>query len=398
MMKAARIFVSALLLLCTICAGAQNTATQENKKKQLEKEIAQLQQQIGENSARSKNALSQLTLIRKQLSNRRELLAQSEQELARINDSVAVARKQANQLQARLDTMTVYFNRLVRGAYRNRDARVWYMHLLTSANFGQATRRYAYLRRLSGELNSQATDLKQMQEELAGKLAELEAMRSRAVVLRAQRQTELAKLQQEEKRSDDLIAQLNRNKTRYQKELNTKRRQVEALNKEIERIIAEHMAKPSAGSGKSKKKAAPIDYTLAAEFEANKGKLPWPADGPVVDKFGRQYHPVYKSLVMPFNNGVNIGLAVGSDVLAVFDGEVKSIIVMPGYNKCILVQHGNYFSFYCKMGSVAVKSGDKVKTGQRLGTVDTIDGETQLHFQVWKESTPQNPELWLRPR
>ena len=71
---------------------------------------------------------------------------------------------------------------------------------------------------------------------------------------------------------------------------------------------------------------------------------------------------------------------------------------MPGYNKCILVQHGNYFSFYCKMGDVSVKKGDKVKTGQSLGTVDTIGDETQLHFQIWSGKNPQNPETWLRPR
>ena len=45
-----------------------------------------------------------------------------------------------------------------------------------------------------------------------------------------------------------------------------------------------------------------------------------------------------------------------------------------------------------------VKKGDKVKTGQALGTVDTIGGETQLHFQIWSGKTPQNPEIWLRPR
>ena len=43
-----------------------------------------------------------------------------------------------------------------------------------------------------------------------------------------------------------------------------------------------------------------------------------------------------------------------------------------------------------------LKAGDKVKTGQALGTVDTIAGESQLHFQIWKGTTPQNPELWLR--
>ena len=101
---------------------------------------------------------------------------------------------------------------------------------------------------------------------------------------------------------------------------------------------------------------------------------------------------------MPFNNGINIGVARNTGVEVVFDGEVKRVIVMPGYNKCVLVQHGNYFTFYCKLADVVVKAGDKLKTGDIIGTVDSIDGQTQLHFQVWKEKTPQNPELWLRPR
>lgn len=384
-------------LLAAQGATAQNTAAQESRKAQLEKEIVQIQNQLNSISSRSKNALSQLTLVRKQLSNRRALLEESEKELSRIRDSVRFAQRRADALKQRLDTVTVYYNRLIRGAYRNRDARVWYMHILTSENFGQASRRYSYLRKLSEELNSQGKQIKSLQEELSQRLAELDKMKKKAENLRNQRQRDLDILRQEEKRSNDLVAQLNRNKTTYQRQLKTKQKQVEDLNREIEKIIAQHMAK-SSGKGSAKKANKAIDYKLAAEFESNKAKLPWPADGPVVAKFGRQYHPVYTSLVMPFNNGINISLSKNDPVLAVFDGEVKSIIVMPGYNKCVLVQHGSYFTFYCKLGQVSVKTGDKVKTGQQLGLVDTIDGETQLHFQVWKEKDPQNPELWLRPR
>ena len=76
---------------------------------------------------------------------------------------------------------------------------------------------------------------------------------------------------------------------------------------------------------------------------------------------------------------------------------MKQIVVMPGYNKCVLVQHGSYFTLYCKLGDISVKAGDKVKTGQQLGTVETLQGETQLHFQLWSGREPQNPEAWLRP-
>jgi murein DD-endopeptidase MepM/ murein hydrolase activator NlpD len=48
------------------------------------------------------------------------------------------------------------------------------------------------------------------------------------------------------------------------------------------------------------------------------------------------------------------------------------------------------------MKNIAVKAGDKVKTGQLIGDIDTINGQTQLHFEVWKGKDPQNPETWLR--
>ena len=115
-----------------------------------------------------------------------------------------------------------------------------------------------------------------------------------------------------------------------------------------------------------------------------------------MDKFGEKYHPVYKSVKLPSNNGVDIALTKGTNVRSVFEGVVRQIVVMPGYNKCILVQHGNYFTFYCKLSDVFVKAGDKVVLGQELGTVDTINGQTQLHFQVWQNNKPQNPELWLK--
>ena len=115
-----------------------------------------------------------------------------------------------------------------------------------------------------------------------------------------------------------------------------------------------------------------------------------------MDHFGQHYHPVFTKVKLPFNNGINIALEKGTEVKAVFNGVVKQIVVMPGYGKCVLVQHGNYFSFYCRLGSVSVKAGDKVSTGEVIGRIDTIDNLNQLHFQIWQGTKPQNPESWLR--
>lgn len=399
----ARIFLAAALLMTAVQVFAQDTSRQESRRNALQKEIAQLEQQIAENTSRSSSALNDLTLIRRQVEARKALVAESEREIGLISDSIAVTSGNIASLQARIDTLTLYFEKLVRSAYKNRDARVWYVYILSSKNLAQASRRYSYLKNLSETMNGEAAEVKEMRAGLELELSRLDSLRQEATELRDSRAQELAELQAEEKRSDNLVAQLKRYRTRYQRQLNEKRRQVEALNREIEKIIAEYIAAQQAAEearkAEGKETAEPVvDYQLAAEFEANKGKLPWPADGPVLEKFGRHNHPVYTNIVMPFSNGVSIGLAKGSAVKAVFDGVVKNVIAMPGYNMCVLVQHGRYFTFYCKLGQVSVKSGDKISTGQVIGIVDTIDGQTQLHFQIWKEKTPQNPEIWLRSR
>ena len=395
------ITAAAVLALCAVCpARAQDTARQQARKATLEKEIAQIERQLQDNSARSTNALNELTLIRKKLANRKELLADSEREIKVLSDSISRAQRNADSLSARIGAMGESYARLVKGAYRNRNAQLWYIYLLTSEDLGQAGRRYSYLKSRSSQMNAEGRRIKDARSQLDTTLAVLSRMKVRAEDLRDRRKQEMIDLSSDEKRSDNLVAQLGRDKRKYQKELNEKRRQVEALNKEIERIIAEYMAELEKKQDEAEdRKEAPrtIDYKLAAEFENNKGRLPWPADGPVLEGFGRHTHPVYTSLVMPFNNGINIGLLPGDEVRAVFDGEVRSIIVMPGYNKCVLVQHGSYFTFYCKLSEVYVKSYDKVRTGQPIGKVDTIDGQTQLHFQIWKERTPQDPQNWLRP-
>ena len=401
-----------VVLLTVLLSGAvtlrsQDTSSQESRRAALRKEIAQLEQQLKENQAQSNNALGELKLVRKQVAIRRELLSESDLLIRQLADTIAARQAEADRLRDRVDTLEGYYRRLIRSAYKNRDARMWYSYLLSSKDLGQASRRFVYLRDLSGTMNTQARRLNQMRERLQDELDTLSALRSEAEAVKAARQQELKDLQAEEKRNDRVVANLQKDKSRYQKQLTTKRKQVEALNREIERIIAqavEEARKKEEAARKNNKNTTtsdapkPEDVKLSGEFAANKGKLPWPADGPVVESFGKHNHPVYTTVVMPANNGVNIGLSARSEVKAVFDGEVKRIIVMPGYGRCVLVQHGSYFTFYCKLGDVAVKSGDKVTTGQTLGRIDTIDGQTELHFEVWKEKTPENPELWLRKK
>ena len=388
------------LLLVGAAVSAQDTRRQESRKAQLEKEIAAINRQLKDNARSSSRALTDLTLVRRKISARQELIAESDREIRALDDSMKVRQQEIDRLQARHDTLSLYYNRLVRGAYKNRDSRLWYMYILSSENIGQAVRRFGYLKGLSRNMSEQAKNIQETAAALELEKDRLAGLKEEAQVLRGQRQADVDALRGEEGESASLVARLEKDRRKYQDDLRKKNREVEALNREIAAIIRKATAKPKS-SGKSTAKggkttSTAVDETLSKNFASNKGRLPWPVEGTVIESYGQHYHPVYKNVKLPFNNGVTLAVARGAQAKAVFDGTVSQVVVIPGYNQCVLVQHGSYFTFYCKLKSVTVKAGEKVKTGQVLGTVDTLSGEDQFHFQLWQERTPQNPENWLR--
>lgn len=389
--------ILATLFLCMLASAAvhaQDTSAQQARKSRLEREIAIIDRQLSENASRSSSVLSDLALIRKNVSNRKELVAQSDRLIRKYNDEIYLKQLEINRIKDRIEVLTDNYSKLVRNAYKNRDARVWYMYMLASDNLSQAFRRYGYFKNMSSRMKDEAVKIKEAKEQLEQEKERLSQMKKDAEAVKAERVKDLEKLRKDEAKAASVVKQLNKDKKKYQAQLKAKRKEIEALNREIEKIIAAAVGskdKPASGRKKTE-----VDARLAAEFAKNKGKLPWPADGPVVGRFGVHYHPVYKNLKLPPNNGFDIALPKGEDIKAVFDGVVTQIMVIPGFNQCVMVDHGNHYTLYCKLKSVSVKTGDKVKTGSVLGTIDTINGQTQLHFELWQGKTAQNPEHWLK--
>lgn len=380
-----------LIILSLVAISAFGICAQDrqSRRAQLEKEIARLDKQLKETSSQTATALTRLSLVREKIKARQSLIEESDKEIIRIGSMIQSKQNEINLVSAKLDTMTAYYGRLVRSAYKNRDARVWYMYILASDNISQGLRRFSYFRNLSGELNKQAEKIQEARDELEKEKTKLVTLQQDAQKLRSERVSGLQEMKSEEAEAKKITSRLQKEKASYQKELASKKREAQALEREVKKAITT-----------TKKSKVAVDYTLSGKFADNKGKLPWPVEGgSIVARFGKQYHPVFKSLQLPPNNGVTVAVSKDAVVSAVFDGVVAQISVLPGYHQCILVQHGNYFTLYSKIKNVYVKQGDKVKTGQKLGVVDTINGETTFHFEIWNEkTTPQNPETWLRPR
>jgi len=395
--------ILALLAVCALPAAGQKTSMKklESQRAQLEKDIALLNRKLEQNSKNKSAALSSLSLLRSKIKAREKLIAGCDQTLAVLDDSIAVVQKEMNRLQQRHDTLSYYYGRLIRGAYKNRDSRLWYMYILSSESVGQGLKRAGYLRGMSAQLSTQALRIRETSARLAVEKERLGGLRKEEAAMRKKVVGERSRLKGEEADANKLVNQLGKDRKKFQRELQEKNRQKEALNRKIADLIRQESQKASKGaSGKKssggKTTSTAVDTKLSNEFAANKGRLPWPVEGAIVEHFGKHHHPVYTNVELPQNNGVTLAVRPGAQAKAVFNGKVTQIVVLPGYNQCVLVNHGAYFTLYSKLRSVSVKVGENVTTGQVVGTVDTIGGEDLFHFELWKGSTPQNPEGWLR--
>lgn len=387
-----RLILILLLFLPCLPSAAQDISSQKARKQKIEKEIEFINSQLRSLSSKQKASTEHLYLIQKKVSGRKALIKETDLLIDETDRKIAEKKEEIGRLSRELDTLSSYYGKLIYKTYRNRDTRVWFMYILASEDIGQGYRRFAYFRNLASEASSQGKVIGEKQAELEKERENLDEIRKEAVTLRSERETEYRKLLEEESQSKKNIKSLSKTQAQYRDDLAKKKKEVDRLNREIEKMLSRAVKK-------QKDDKTVIDYALNGEFEQNRGKLPWPVkSGVISERFGVNTHPVYKNLKMPQCNGVTFRTDRNAGVFCVFDGEIRQIVVIPGYNQCVLVQHGTYFTFYCKLSTVNVKSGQKISAGDCIGTLDPDgDAGSSLHFQIWKGTEKQNPEKWLRP-
>ncbi len=379
---------------------------QQQKVKKLEEDISFLDEQINQTQKKQKNSLDELVLIQNKIGNREALLKELDKQIDIQNLGINKKSKEIKELEQRLDTLDFYFKRLIYNAYKNRNEKVWFMYILSSNSLEQGYRRWSYLRNYSNNISKQVHKINDTKDNILKEQATLRKLKAESLKQSKIRESELNTLQKEEKSSKTLITNLSKKQKEFKRQLTLKKQEAQKLNKEVERMIAKALEEErkrnlAAKDGKNEKEnnehkiEVENNIKLTGSFESNKGKLPWPVKGVVIESFGEHYHPTLKNVKLPFNNGINISAHQGAQVRAVFDGVVKQIVSMPGYNQCILVQHGNYFTFYCKLDNVDVKIGDKVTPNTILGSLVINQNTSTLHFELWEGTNKQNPQHWL---
>ncbi len=390
-----------ILALLFVAAGgeavAQSVDEHQKRVKELEEEIEYLNGQIESTQKKHKNTLDELVFLQKKVAGRKAILDELDKQLRLQNNQIAVKNREIKGLEERLDLLESSYRHLLLTAYKHRDSRIWFMYILSSENIEQGFRRWKYLKNYSKEINKQGEEIIETKERVSREKSELVKLRNQTQAMQKSRNQEYQNLLKEESKTKAYAKRLSNNQQKYRKQLAQKRKETQRLNREIERLLAEAMKEQKKTAASKQEQEQNIK--LSSEFQNNKGILPWPVkNGVVVEKFGQHNHPLFKGVKLPFNNGINISTSAGSKVYSVFNGVVKQIIAIPGYNQCVLVQHGNYFTFYCKLSTVSVKIGANISTGEEIGILSSSQNTSTLHFELWHNTTKQNPELWLRKR
>ncbi|GAA6764129.1 hypothetical protein AAFH68_00570 [Flavobacterium sp. CGRL1] len=220
------------------------------------------------------------------------------------------------------------------------------------------------------------------------------------------------------KEQQKLVNSIKKDKNRIAADIKAKQSESKRIDRQIDRLIREAIAeanrkaaaekaKENPGStaakapvSSSKIAMTPEDKVLAADFKANRGRLPWPVEkGFISLGYGDQPHPLHPSITV-HNSGVEITTEDGASARAVFAGEVSKVIVLSPVNKAVVIQHGDFFTVYQNLSSVSVSQGDKVSIKQNIGKVRTSGdtGKTIIKFLILQNTTNSDPENWLQNR
>lgn len=432
--------------------GAKKDKLQRQKVR-LQDEIELANKILSETKKSQELSLSNIQTVEQKLKLRQNLVRTLDREMVLLDKNIRKTNDDIDTLEKKIAKLKGEYARMIRQAYKSKNKQSRLMFILSSRDFNQAMRRMEYLKQISEFRRRQVEEINSKQQVLNEKIEKLNSQKARKSTLKIQMKKEQDKLIAEKEEQEKTITNLKSRETEIAAELKSKQKQAKKIEGEIQRIIAAEIkrakakairrqiedeaklvglkAKTDYSAKTSNKKlkelienkkkeiraagqkvaASPKQYDLlphetklAANFVANRSRLPWPVvRGLVIQKFGSHRHPIAKNVIVTYN-GIDIATEKGIKANTIFEGEVLSAVRIPGGAFAVIIGHGSYFTVYQNLSEVYVKMGDKVKNGQELGMIYTDpQGQTNVHFEIWKtgsnqEPVPMDPLPWLSKR
>lgn len=441
-----KIVLLTLLLTCFAVLFAQKSKLRdlEAQRRLALQEIENTDRLLKDMKINTSSLLNRIRLISNQIETRQRVVKLLEQEVESIGVEEKEIGNQITILEGELAIKKDSYQKAITSLMRSRQSDNKLLFVLSGRSLTESYRRFKYLKDYSDWRKRQADEIVARNQQLELKQDSLKLAKKEKEALLVNKADEQQKLKQEESNYQSEIDKAQENQKDLQRILEQKKKQAKSLDNQIQKLIAEEVSrqekkakmereeaeKKAKAKAKAKNDLAEKTNTtkptvvpdkteevvaekteaattvenvkLSSNFASNKGKLPYPISGrySITSRFGPQKHGRW---VTTSSSGIDIQSQANAQAKAVFAGEVTTITSIPGYGSCVLVRHGSYYTFYGNIQSISVKKGDKVATGQVLGSVYT-DPDTnisQIHFQLWQgktNSAPEklNPEPWLQ--
>lgn len=414
-------FLLSLILMC----ATTFVFAQDSQQEKLEQRKAQIQQEIRDNEKmlqsvrkKEKSAVNEYLIQANKIKLKEKLINTTAKQEKLISNDMYINQVKVNKLKKELKVLKEDYAKMILKSYKSRSEQSRAMFILSSESFLQAYKRAQYLKQYTNFRKNQGLEIQSKTAQLVDYNAKLDGQRQVKKKIIAENQKEKVTLEVEKKEQQKLVNSLKKDKNKIAADIRSKQSESKRIDRQIDRLIREAIAEANrkaaaerakANPGSSDKKEpvssskialTPEDKVLAADFKANRGRLPWPVEkGFISLGYGDQPHPLHPSITV-HNSGVEITTEDGASARAVFAGEVSKVIVLSPVNKAVVIQHGDYFTVYQNLSSVSVSQGDKVTIKQSIGRVRTSGdtGKTIIKFLILQNTTNNNPEGWLQNR
>ena len=440
--------------LITINIFAQTREELEKQRAELKREIDETQKLLSSNKTVTKQNLTTLTLYTTKYNLQGRVLENIGKDLRILDNNIYSIQKDVNRYDRLLDTLKQEYAKSMVYSYKNRGNYEFINFIFSADNFNDAFKRISYLKSYRTYREMQGQNILRTQELRRKRLQDLGASKQTKSVTLGIQSKELTILEQQKEEQDKIVAQLKKEGNGLNARIAAKQKQIAKVNNAIRSAIAKAIKEDNdriaaaerverkrrddlakelkkkkledAGSVKiatgktvnSDIKSATIptrkptvavkepeiviltneNIALNANFEKNRGVLPWPVDNPaIINHFGKYYLGSGKTTGI--NDAVTIAAPIGSAVKAVFDGIVILTTEIEDGKYMVTIKHGNYYTSYVNLSNVSVKYNQEVKTGQSIGKVSTnMDNIGSIDFKTAKGYTDLDPEKWLRHR
>jgi septal ring factor EnvC (AmiA/AmiB activator) len=397
-------FTAFLLILMLHFSGFSQSKKQqelEERRRELRQEIQQIGVLLFEGKKEQKSVLSVVEDLDFKIKVRKNLIKITNQQANLLTREISSNQTKISKLRDKLKVLKADYAEMIVKSYKSRSDQNKLMFLLSSTNFQQAYKRLQYIKQYADYQMQQAELIKTETAKMQALNIELLAQKKNKQIIIEENKKAKSILDKDREQQSVLIQEIKSNLSQFTVQLKSKQTESKKIDKEIRKIIQAAIAASNKKAGKSSKlkvfSLTPEQKILAANFTANKGKLPWPVvNGVVKLRYGNNPSPIDPSLTIK-SNGVRIATSKGGQVRAVFEGVVQGIMTPKNGNNTIMIRHGNYITVYKNLSKFYVSKGDKVTTKQVIGEVITnkASGESILSFGIYKDSSTQNPSQWI---